>query len=394
MLKFLHLTFAPGLTTLVESELIDSGIIADRKEILDPHRGGLKLAYRPETLVKVWTRSRLCTSALIDLGTIYVESLADVYEASKALELEKLFGAMPTFRIDTSGEMPDKVKFSQAPLKMKDAICDRQREKFGFRPSVDRENPTLRLVAHFQGPKVHVSVDLFNEPLHKRGYRIHIGAAPIKENKAAALLKFAGYTGAEPLVDPFCGSGTIALEALMIQRGLYPGLLKEFPREEILTKLDARLPALLREELAWCEAHFRETSDKGNFASILASDADGGILRKAEKNLQRLGRGLEREISFTRADVLDLDYKDSLWVCNPPYGERLEGEGPDGEIEELLRDWGYRLKHTCAPARIALIYPKSSELNKLGFKPSRKQQAPSGPIDTWFWYYDVYGKKS
>ncbi len=394
MLKFLHLTFAPGLSDLVQDELLESGIIANRNEVMEPHRGGLKLAYKEETLVKVWTRSRLCTSALIDIGTFYCETLEEIYDAAKALELEKIFGAMPTFRIDISGEMPSSIKFSQAPLKMKDAICDRQREKFGYRPSVDREDPDLRIVAHFQGPKVHISVDLFNEPLHKRGYRAHIGAAPIKENKAAALLRFAGYTGKETLIDPFCGSGTIALEALMIQREIWPGILKRFPKDSLLAKVSETLPQTLSTELDWCEERFKIRQTEGNFASIMASDADPGILRKAEKNLKLLGHGMENEISFLISDVLDLDYKDALWVCNPPYGERLEGEGPDGEIEELMRDWGYKLKHTCAPAKVAMIYPKSAELNKLGFKPSRKLEAPSGPINTWFWYYDIYGKKN
>jgi putative N6-adenine-specific DNA methylase len=390
MLKFLHITFAPGLNELVQDELIEAGIISDKKDVFEPHRGGLKIAFSPEALVKTWTRSRLCTSALIDIGTFYCESLDEIYSAAKALELEKIFGPMPNFRIDISGEMPSNIKFSQAPLKMKDAICDRQREIYGYRPSVDRDDPDLRIVAHFQGPKVHISFDLFNEPLHKRGYRAHIGSAPIKENKAAALLRFAGYTGAEVLVDPFCGSGTIALEALMIQRQIWPGLLKQFPKDSLLEKVSEGLSKLLSAELDWCEEQFKQKQAEGApFASILASDADPGILRKARKNLELLGHGMENEISFIVSDVLDLDYKDALWVCNPPYGERLEGEGPDGEIEELMRDWGYKLKHTCAPARIAIIYPKSPELNKLGFKPSRNLDVPSGPIATRFWFYEV-----
>lgn len=390
MLNFIHLTFAPGLTELVQNELLQAQIIQDAKEVLEPHRGGMKLIYKPETLVKIWTRSRLCTSALVDVGTFYCETLQDIYDAAKALELEKVFGAMPTFRIDISGEMPKNIKFSQAPLKMKDAICDRQREKFGYRPSVDREYPDLRIVAHFQGPKVHVSIDLFNEPLHKRGYRAHIGAAPIKENKAAALLNFAGYNGTQTLVDPFCGSGTIALEALMIQREIWPGLMKRFPKDSMLAKLSPNLPKLLSEELDWCEERMRTKAAEGNFASILASDADPAILRKAYKNLDLLGHGMQNEISFMRSDVLDLEYKNALWACNPPYGERLEGDGPDGEIEALMSNWGFKLKHSCAPAQVALIYPKSPELNKLGFKAKRYIEVPSGPIPTRFWFYDIY----
>lgn len=390
MLKFIHLTHAPGLSDLVQQELRQSNIIDPSENVLEPHRGGLKVKFSPETLVRVWTRSRLLTSALVDLGAFYCETLEDLYDAAKAIRLEDVFGAMPNFRIDTSGEMPDDIKFSQAPLKIKDAICDRQREKFGFRPSVERDTPELRFVAHFQGPKVHLSFDLFYEPLHKRGYRAHIGAAPLKENKAAALLFFAGYTGEEFLVDPFCGAGTIALEALSLQRNLWPGLMKEFPREELLTRVHADLPQILNDEFDWCVSSFEERAQRTDFAPIMASDADPSVLRKAHKNLALLERGLEDSLNFVRADVLDVEYKDALWVCNPPYGERLEGEGPDGEIEILMSAWGRKLKHQCAPAKVAIIYPKSPELHKLGFKAKRYVDAPSGPIPTRFWYYDIY----
>lgn len=394
MLNVIHITHAPGLSDLIQQELLDTEVISNKAEILEPHRGGLKIKFSEKSLARLWTRSRLATSALVDLGTFYCETLEDIYDASKALELEKIFGQMPDFKIDISGEMPRNIKFSQAPLKMKDAICDRQREKYGSRPSIDRDTPDLRIVAHFQGPKVHVSFDLFYEPLHKRGYRAHIGAAPIKENKAAALLMFAGYSGEETLVDPFCGSGTIAIEALCMQRQIWPGLLRKgFPSEHLISKVAPGLNKCLAEELDWCEEQFQIASKRSpkEYAPIFCSDLDAGILKKAQKNLDRLGHGLEHSLTFVRSDVLDVSHQNALWVTNPPYGERLEGEGPDGEIEDLMRAWGRKLKHECAPAKVAIVYPKSPELAKLGFKPTRHLDVPSGPIDTKFWFYEIYG---
>ncbi len=165
----------------------------------------------------------------------------------------------------------------------------------------------------------HIMLDVTGDPLHKRGYRTESGEAPIKENLAAALIAFANWKYRDPLVDPFCGSGTIAIEAAMMARSIPPGLARHFRIES--------LPIHDRE--IWVnEKKEAETRiyPSGNY-QIYASDIDPEIVEIAKRNAERAG--VKSDITFSLADVHELsssliDLTSPTIISNPPYGKRLQ----------------------------------------------------------------------
>ncbi len=203
------------------------------------------------------------------------------------------------------------------PLDVLSSVVDYLRARVGARPSVDLDDPDVRLFLHVQGPKATLYRDLSGDALHKRGYRRHVGDAPLKETLAAALLRLSGWNRGTMLIDPMCGSGTIALEADLWARDVAPGLFRRFGFERHLDFDDVARRAY--EDLrAECE---RMVRDEGPV--ILASDVDTRALSAAREN----ARSARSAVRFFEQDARALAPKgfDGAVVTNPPYGERLEG---------------------------------------------------------------------
>ena len=135
-----------------------------------------------------------------------------------------------TLAVDFAGNVPGIVNTQFGAQRAKDAIVDQFREQSGERPSVDRQSPDLRINVHAARGRITVAIDLAGDSLHRRGYRGGQGAAPLKENLAAAILVRAGWPALAAVdgsfVDPMCGSGTLAIEAALIAADMAPGLIR------------------------------------------------------------------------------------------------------------------------------------------------------------------------
>jgi len=203
-----------------------------------------------------------------------------------------------------------------AALKVKDAIVDQVREKLQERPSVDREDADVKIFMHLANDKAAVYLDLAGEPLHRRGYRTVTGEAPLRETLAAAILRFSGWDRKTPLLDPMCGSGTIAIEAAMWSANIAPGLSRKQFGFERWANFDDDAKMELK---ALCGELRRAAT--GSFAKITASDIDEDVLDCAKANARAAGVRL----SFKHQDVLNLQGSGStgIVVTNPPYGVRL-----------------------------------------------------------------------
>lgn len=162
----------------------------------------------------------------------------------------------------------------------------------------------------------HVLLDITGDPLHKRGYRQESGEAPLKESLAAALVAFSGWRYKEPLIDPFCGSGTLAIEAAMIARNIAPGVSRHF-RVEALPFHEAELLKNVKDEA-------KKKSYPSGVYTIFAKDIDLAVIEVAQKNAARAG--VAEDIVFEVEDFLEADISDATIVSNPPYGERLKQE--------------------------------------------------------------------
>ncbi len=262
-----------------------------------------------------------------------------------------------------------------AALKVKDAIVDQIRGNGGKRPSVSREDPDVRVYLYLVEDRAAVYLDLSGDPLHRRGYRLETGEAPLRETLAAAILRLSGWDRAVPLVDPLCGSGTIAIEAALWAAGRSPGLSRErfgFERWADFGEEEARTMQELRGELRAAAA--------GNAPRITAADLDETVLEAARANARRAGV----RISFRRRSLFDLQGNSAakIIVTNPPYGVRLDAD-PDfcrraGAAFSRLHGW-----------RVCLLAGTPGYERSISLKPRLKIPLPNGDLQCDFLVYEI-----
>lgn len=224
-----------------------------------------------------------------------------------------------------------------------------------------------------------LTIDTSGQGLHKRGYRRQAGNAPLKETLAAGLVLLSWWKPERPLVDPLCGSGTIAIEAALIGKNRAPGLRRKFAAEE--------WPTMPRQ--VWREAREQaEAAERPNRFTVYASDADASVLRMAEQNAR--AAGLQEVIRFEQKDVAHFssDQKNGVIICNPPYGERM-GEGRN-EVEEIYRALGRAYSDLDGWSLFVLsAYPHFERV--MGRRAERKRKLYNGKILCH--YYQYFGRR-
>ena len=285
-------------------------------------------------------RSRIASRVLRRVGVARYRSDDDLYRLANRCEWEHWFDASMTMRVDVSAVRSPLRSLNFVTLRIKDGIVDRFRNATGNRPSIDTVHPVVRIQAFLKEEVATLYLDLSGEPLFKRGWRSERddkGEAPLKENLAAGLLALAGWKPGTPLYDPFCGSGTVLIEAAQIACHIPPGMSRRFGFESLLD----------HDEKLWSELRSRahreaRAADDGLFAG---SDADPLAIEQTRRNAQHAGlpEGLIklelRDIAAARSPFPGT----GTIITNPPYGERLELRGTpnpnDGwtEIGRVLR---------------------------------------------------------
>lgn len=262
-----------------------------------------------------------------------------------------------------------------AALKVKDAIVDQIREQSGGRPSVDREDADVKVFMHLANDKAAIYLDLAGEPLHRRGYRSMTGEAPLRETLAAAILRMSGWDRKSPLLDPMCGSGTIAIEAAMWSANIAPGLSRKqfgFERWANFGEDEAADLRLLRGEL--------RRAASGSSARIQASDIDEDVLDCARANARAAGVRL----SFKHQSVLDLQQsaKAGTVVTNPPYGVRLAKDADFcrqvGSVFSRLHGW-----------RICMLAGEPRYRREISVAPKKTIPISNGDLKCEFLVYDM-----
>lgn len=307
------------------------------------------------------------------------------FEAADADALYANVQALPWERwLAPDGSLAVQAQSSESALdhtqfleqRVKDAVVDRFRERTGMRPSVEREDPDLRIHLHLFRDRATLSLDTSGEALHKRGWRLHQGRAPLAENLAAAMLLFSAWDRRSPLVDPFCGSGTLAIEAAWLAAGLAPGARRSFGFERWLDH-DARAFASLRAALP------SPGPGGGRKRPILvASDLDPERAAEARANLEQAGVGEWVRCEVADARALELKRGWNAWiVTNAPYGLRIGTSGGGGEILELYRAFGTRLKECGSGSRLALLALESEALRALALRGLQRIPLVNGGLE-------------
>ncbi len=301
-------------------------------------RGGVHFGGRFEDAMRVCFESRIAVRVLWRRGSFAAPDADALYEGARALDLSDVLEPSRTLSVAATVKHGALRHASFVAQKTKDALVDAERARFGSRSNVDREDADVRVAVHVARDHAELFLDLAGEPLHRRGYRSQAREAPIKETLAAAMLRIAGWDRARPLVDPMCGSGTIAIEAQLWARAIAPGLLGRrygFERWELFDDKKRGALNALRERAAARVVPARDAP------SVMALDLDEQAVALARKLAKRAGVDIRVEQLDVR-DFLGTDPPGQV-LTNPPYGVRLERG--DSFYRELAQTFAALRRH-------------------------------------------------
>lgn len=380
----LFATCAKGLENLLFDELNQLGASHVRQTIAGCwFEGDLALAYRS----CLW--SRIASRVLLKLADCDALRAEAVPVAVANTSWEQVFTAAQTFIIDFAGDNKA-IRHTQFGAQLvKDGIVDRFRALGLGRPSVAKEMPDIRINAHLHKDKLTWYLDLSGDSLHRRGYRQQQGAAPLRETLAAAVAIRAGVTAQTHVVyDPFCGSGTLLLEAAMIRFDRAPGLSRRgWGFEQWLGHDETLWQQLLSE----AEQRFKAAYHDHN-ALFIGLDSDPRMIAIAQQNAERLGFADCMQWSQGYAEqaiptvVPESEQGERLLVTNPPYGERL-GE----EVETLLlyRRFGAHVRQHFNGWKFAILAGDESLLKRMKLRSHKKYKLYNGALEVLLALYDL-----
>ena len=334
-------------------------------------KGGMEQVYR------INLHSRTASRVLLRLTKSGYRNEQDIYKAAKNIRWTDWFDLEQTFKVKVEGKRAQVKSLDFVGLKIKDAVCDVFRDACGARPSVGKIRPDIRIHAFIDERDIQIFIDTSGEALFKRGYRQDTGEAPMRENLAAGLLLLAGYDGTQPFQDPFCGSGTIVIEAAWIATRRAPGLMRRFGFEK-LKNFDAALWKKLQ--------HEAETQIRPAPAPISGSDNDRHMIRAAVANAQ--AAEVNTFIRFEVKDAQDTrpNGEGGILISNPPYGVRL---AEVQALQALYPQLGAWLKQHYA-GWLAGMFTGDRDMPKfMRLSPKRKIPLYNGNLDCRLFLMDM-----
>ena len=357
-----------GLEYLLEEELKGLGFIIDR---VSPQ--GVYGAVDLTMIYRVCLWSRLASRVhLILFSGLAVDQQA-LYALCRAFAWDTVFSVDKTLAITFHGESPTFRHSLFGAQVIKDAVVDFFRDTTGSRPMVDRADPAVLLHAHLKHDTITVSLDLTGYSLHQRGYRLQAGAAPLKENIAAALLMRARWpalfeTG-YALHDPCCGAGTLVIEAAMMAAKIAPGSLREDQAFQYWKGHDPALWDALQKEA--------RLAVKPLACRLLGSDVDSDLLTIAQTNAARAG--VSEWVEWKNMSLVDARPASAkgLLVANPPYGVRL---GEEMEWMPFYKDLGHVLHTYYQGWQAALLTPSPLLAKATGLRSHKQYTLYNGPL--------------
>ncbi|MCQ2308588.1 MAG: THUMP domain-containing protein [Bacteroidales bacterium] len=323
----------------------------------------------------------LCRTALRILKPVVKFVARDeiaLYNNVAKIEWHNFFSLDETFAIDAVASGPYFTHSQYVALKVKDAIADEFRQHFGARPSVDVDNPTIRINVYIENEKVTLSLDSSGDSLHKRGYRKVVDKAPMNEVLAAALIKFTGWDYDCNFVDCMCGSGTIPIEAAMAAMNIPAGYFRE--SYGFMSWHDF-------EEGTWDKMKAEADDAIRDFDfEIFASDHSAKAVDIARQNIA--AAHLSHDINLSKQDMFELIPPEGggVMLINPPYGERLE----EDDIVKLYKGIGDALKQHFKGFSAWIISSDKDSMKQIGLKPSKKIELFNGPLECKLEKFEIF----
>lgn len=407
----LVITCADGLEIPLQTELTSFGIPSEIKST-----GRLTVVGTLKDLYTICLWSRVASRVLMLIKRKNINSEYDVaeqlYGLAKSISWTEQFNLEQTFAIRLSVDKRVAVSQQFAMLRIKDAIADTFNEVYDSRPNVDSKNPDFAIFATVNDKQAELYLDLSGTSLHRRGYRVAMTDAPLKENLAAALLYSSGWhlknaSNDAPyynaLIDPMCGSGTFIIEALLMHCDYAVGIDKAANQFGFYQwqHHDAVLWTAMIEE---AQTRFREAlaitvEQPDTLPLILGFDADSGAILATEKNLIAAGlqdllplidletRALDQLKSTLQPMVKDGRLSNPLVITNPPYGERL---GDEDYIRPLYQALGLILQDSFAGSGVdpmlGILAANVEQVDILPISEPKTLRCHNGAITVYFRY--------
>ncbi len=374
MPQFLAVT-SRGLSDVLAEELKELGFDAKVKGL-----AGVTFESNWEGVYRANLELRTATRVIKPVMDFPAYNPEELYANILKHDFTKYINPTQTFAIDAAVRESSFRDQRFVAMKIKDAVADQFREKFGERPSVDRDEPDLVIMAKIVKNQVSIAIDTTGDSLSNRGYRSEAGEAPLREHLAAGLLRFADVKPDTVVVDPMCGSGTILIEAALRARAIAPGSLRQ--KKYAFQKLkdfkaeawDKVVTESLDRESAASPAHF------------YGYDKDGDVLEIARRNAERAGVDNDITFKYGAVDQLEAPAEKGVIIVNPPYGERL---GVTEELKDVYRDLAYSLKRNFKGWTCWLLSGNEDLTKSLKLKSTRRCPVFNGSIECRFLEYKV-----
>jgi len=338
------------------------------------YEGDLEIIYKSNYLLRTALR------VLKEIEFFRFKNVDQFYLNCKSVDWQQYFSVDQSFVIHST--VVNSKDFSNTmftSLKTKDAIADYFREKLGKRPDVNTEEPDIVINIHVHQDSCTISLDSSGDSLHKRGYRIKQGEAPLNEVLAAGMILLSGWKGDSDFVDPMCGSGTLPIEAAMFAYNIPAGKFRKHYTFENWDNYDASLFNKVKQSV-----------EKKIFAhKIYASDISWSNLLNAQTNARRAL--VFNKITFQKLDFRDLEIpiENATIIINPPYGERMQEEN----LDELYAMIGERLKHHFTGNSAWILSSSVESMKFIGLKTSAKQELFNGALKCKYNNYKLFSGK-
>jgi putative N6-adenine-specific DNA methylase len=348
--------------------------------------GGVHCSGEITDSYRINLHSRIASRVLMRMAHKSYTNENDIYDLALAQPWEDWFGVDHTIRVDVTAVKSPLRSLEFTTLKIKDAICDRFRDQFDKRPSVNTREPDMRIVGFLDARNFTLYLDTSGEALFKRGWREETGDAPLRENLAAGMLRVAGWKPGTVLFDPMCGSGTILIEAAQMVQGIPPGARRRFAFESFNSFVAAPwqdMKNAIRPNVLPAEP------------TIFGSDISGDMVEMTRHNLRVAGIMFDVPLKQIEAqEVKPPTEQPGILLTNPPYGERIGVRGdstvPADEMSvSFYSALGTTLKQRFAGWTVFLFTADLSLPKLLRLKEARKTPFFNGALECRLFRFDM-----
>ena len=340
--------------------------------------GGVKFQGNKEDMYNVNLNSRTGMHLLKEIYSFNINTEKDIYKNIYNFSWDKILNPNKTFIIRTKSKSSIFKNTNIFTLKIKDAIVDNIRKKFGKRPSINKESPDLFLYVIIQENKIIIYINTSGIPLFKRGYRAKIHRAGLNESLAAGLILSSNWNSNIPFYDIMCGSGTLPIEAAMIAHKIPPRLNRKYYAFKKLKNYDSKLLDSLIEK-----SKNGIINDKQ--FPIFGSDHIKANISLAYESSKLIG--LESNINFSVKNIKDfIPENKGVIIINPPYGSRL---GDPNSIRILYKQLGDLFKTKCAGCNVFVFSGNLDAIKSIGLRSKSRKILKNGKIDSRLLHYPM-----